>query len=367
MGERGVRHTKFGRNVTIRDVASAAGVSHQTVANVLNAPERVAQSTKALVEQHIAELGFRPNRLAQTLSARRSRLIGFRVPARSGLATGGILDSFMQALAEAAEAIDHHIVLFHSEPGQAEVVKARQIYHDSVADAFVVAETSDGDPRIAAYNEAQLKFVTFGRSGSPADHHWVDTDNVLGARLATRHLLELGHESIGFLGWPGASLVGDDRMTGWREEMQAAGLHHADDVVALAVNERAAGVAAVGVLLDSRPDLTAVVAVSDVLALDVLDAAAERGRDISVVGYDDGPLATVGSGLTTVRQPIVEIAQRILAITAELIAGFHPAPIHERVTPHLVVRGSTRRRVAGNLPVARTSPTTTDQNQGAPQ
>ncbi len=330
------------RAVTIRDVAAAAGVSHQTIANVLKAPERVSPATRELVQHHIAELGFRPNRMAQNLSNRRSRLIGFRVQARSSLATGGILDAFLHSLAEGAEEIDHHIVLFSSPPGLSEVEKAAEMYRESIADAFVVAETEPGDPRIHALVEAKLQFVSFGRTDSAVPHHWVDTDNVLGSRLAVRHLVELGHREIGFLGWPGESWVGHDRQEGWRTELATHGLHHADDVIALAVNDRQAGAAAAEALLRANPHLTAVVAVSDELALGVQAAAGRLDRSLSVVGYDDSPMALYGGGLTTIHQPIPEIARRILRITASLIAGERLDPVHERVAPHVVVRSSTR-------------------------
>jgi DNA-binding LacI/PurR family transcriptional regulator len=336
------RVRRAGRAVTIRDVAAAAGVSHQTIANVLKAPERVAPATRELVERKIAELRFRPNRIAQNLSNRRSRLIGFRVQARSSLATGGILDAFLQSLAEGAEAIDHHVVLFHSEPGLAEVRKAIDMYRESIADAFVVAETEPGDPRIAAFVDAELRFVSFGATDASTPHHWVDTDNVLGSRLATRHLVELGHRQIGFLGWPGATRVGDDRLCGWREELAAHGLNGDDAAVALAVNDRQAAAVAARALLESQPSMTAVVAASDELALGVQEAAARIGRDLSVVGYDDSPMALGGAGLTTIHQPVPAIAHRIVQITAQLIAGHDLDPIQERIAPHLVVRGSSR-------------------------
>lgn len=345
MGTRGDQQhdvRRADRTVTIRDVAAAAGVSHQTVANVLKAPERVAPATRELVGRHIAELGFRPNRMAQNLSHRRSRLIGLRVQARSSLTTGGILDSFLHALAESAEVIDHHIVLFHSAPGLAEVDKATQMYRESIADAFVIAETYPGDPRIDALVEAKLRFVSFGRTDSAVPHHWVDTDNVVGGRLATRHLIELGHRQIGFVGWPIGSWAGDDRHDGWSRELTDHGLEVESSLVARTINERLDAAGAAGALLVAQREMTAIVAASDELALGVQAAAAALGREISVVGYDDSPLALTGDGLTTIHQPIPEIAHRILQITACLIGDEPIEPVHERVVPELVVRRSTR-------------------------
>jgi DNA-binding LacI/PurR family transcriptional regulator len=337
-GDSGAHHR---RAATIYDVAAAAGVSHQTISNVIKNPSRVSPATRELVQRHITELGFRPSRIAQNLSDRRSRLIAFRVEARSSLATGGILDAFLHSLAASAEELDHHIVLFHSEAGLGEARKAAELYRTSIADAFVVAETGPGDERIAAFASAGLRFVTFGRTDGTVVHDWVDTDNVAGCRLAAAHLAGFGHRSIGFLGWPGESWVGDDRRQGWRDELSSRRLDHDASLVVTAINDRTDGALACEQLLHRRPDVTAVVAASDELALGVLQAAERAGRNLSVVGYDDGPIATIGTGLTTIRQPIPEIAKRIIALASGLIDRDERGPTHERVRPELVVRGSS--------------------------
>jgi len=329
------------RAATIYDVAVAAGVSHQTIANVIKFPSRVAPSTRERVERCIAELGFRPNRTAQNLSRRTSRLIGFRVPARSALASGGLFDAFLADLAAAAEAIDHHIVLFHSEPGLGEVAKAVELYGANVADAFVIAETEADDPRVPALVDARLSFVAFGRTEHPGVHHWVDTDNVAGGRLATAHLADVGHRTIGFCGWPGRSWVGEDRRAGWRTELAARGLPCDDSLTVAALNRRDLAAAACAELLQRRPEVTAIVAASDELALGAQEAAVATGRTVSIVGYDDSPAASIGAGLTTVRQPIAAIARRIVDLTARLLAGEVATAEQVRLAPELIVRGSS--------------------------
>lgn len=329
------------RAATIYDVAAAAGVSHQTIANVLRFPSRVAPSTRERVERCIAELGFRPNRTAQNLSRRSSRLIGFRVQASSALASGGLFDRLLQELAAAAEAIDHHIVLYHSAEGLGEVAKAVELYAANVADAFVITETGAADPRIPALVDAGLTFVAFGRTEHPGVHHWVDTDNVAGGRLAAAHLADLGHRTIGFVGWPGPSWVGEDRLAGWRAELAERRLRCDDGLVATALNRRDLAAAASAELLGRHPGVTAIVAASDELALGALEAAAAAGRSIALVGYDDSPAATIGAGLTSVRQPIAEIAKRIVDITARLLAGEVDQAEQIRVAPELIIRGSS--------------------------
>jgi LacI family transcriptional regulator len=135
--------------------------------------------------------------------------------------------------------------------------------------------------------------------------------------------------------------VGDDRREGWRLGLTSHGLSSRESSTAAAPNDRHEGAAATEWLLAQNPTMTAVVAASDELALGAQVAASRMGRKVSVVGYDDGPMALAGVGLTTIQQPIFEIAHRILRLTARLIDGERPDPVHERVAPRLVVRGST--------------------------
>lgn len=326
--------------MTIYDVARAAGVSHQTIANVLKAPQRVAPDTRERVQQHIAELGFQPNRLAQNLSRQRSGLLGFRVGSRDALAGVGILDTFLHSMAEAAEALDHHVVLFHSPDFATEVERATELYQRNAADAFVVASTHAGDPRIPAYLANRLRFVTFGRTDHSDAHSWVDTDNVAGGELATRHLLAAGHRTIAFLGWPGDSLVGDDRQRGWQQALQDAGASADESLVVRAVNSRDAAVPLIAALLERNLELTAVVAASDELAVGAQRAALLARRPLSVVGYDDSPLASLGGGLTSIRQPVAAIAGEIVRVAAALADG-GTTPTHLSIRPELIVRAST--------------------------
>ncbi len=123
--------------------------------------------------------------------------------------------------------------------------------------------------------------------------------------------------------------------------MPNASLDHEDSLVAESINDRSVAAISAASLLARQPALTGVVAASDELALGVQHAAERAGRQISVVGYDDSPIATIGAGVTTIRQPVPEIARRIVAIASNLAAGDDSGPTHDRVLPELIVRGST--------------------------
>ena len=170
-----------------------------------------------------------------------------------------------------------------------------------------------------------LRFVTFGRTDGSVDHDWVDTDNVAGCRLAAGHLADLGHRSIGFLGWPGESWVGDDRRQGWRDEL-AARRPRRRPVARRHRHQRShrCDQLASEQLLASRPDVTAVVAASDELAFGALQAAERAGRRSASSATTTARSPPIGTGLTTIRQPIPEIARRIIALASGLLDPRRP-------------------------------------------
>src|SRR5690606_24763122 len=189
--------------VTIRTVARRAGVSVQTVSNVLNSPHLVRPETREHVQAVIDQLGYRASQAARQMRSGRSRLIGVRIePARDGI-NGNVLDRFLHELTEAAARAEFRIVLYTAADDTAEI----QAYQDLLAayspDGFVLTSTHPGDPRPGWLLDKGVPFVTFGRPwGGPDRHPWVDVDGAAGTGMATRHLLAAGHRRIGFLGSP---------------------------------------------------------------------------------------------------------------------------------------------------------------------
>jgi DNA-binding LacI/PurR family transcriptional regulator len=175
--------------------------------------------------------------------------------------------------------------------------------------------------------------VTFGRPwGAPDSHSWVDIDNAAGTAEATRHLLAAGHRRIGFLGWPAGSGVGDARRAGWADTLGEPG------PAAATLDGIDSGAEAAHELL---PQVTALVCASDSLALGALRAARELGRDCAVVGFDDTAVAQA-VGLTSVSQPLGEVAARCMDLLAHILDGDRAAA-HTQVLlrPSLVLRQTT--------------------------
>ena len=321
---------------TLDSVAAHAGVYRQTVSNVLNNPDVVRADTIAKVRAAIDDLGYRPSAAARQLKTGRSHTFGMRLePVRDGV-SGLLLDQFLHHLVEAAQQIGYRVQLFTAHDDTEELATFSDLLATSDLDGFLLTGTHHGDPRTAWLAVRDVPFVTFGRPwGAVARHSWVDVDGATGTRAAVRHLVERGHERIGWIGWPSGSGTGEDRRAGWEQGMADAGLPVRPEweaAVADGVDHGRAAAAHLAALPDAP---TAFVCASDSLAI----GAASSGA--AVVGFDDTPVAAA-LGLTTVTQPLAEAAEACLRLLVDRVEGRAPsAPDHQLLQPNLTVRSST--------------------------
>ena len=328
--------------VSVYDVAAAAGVSHQTVSNVLNYPERVRPATRERVESAVKKLGYEVNAAARSLGAGRTNVLGLQVPRRGPGDTPGFFEHFTLELADAARARDHNILIYSSE-GDGAAEPAR-LYRSRLIDGVIVGDTVLHDRRIEELLASAIPFVAFGRTVGDVDYPWVDVDNRYAMALCVRHLVEHGHRSIGYVDGAADTFYGNERREGFQEALAATGMP-ADQAHVLTVgNNLAEARARTEQLLLSPQAPTALIAESDYLAGAVLEAGRRLGlplgRDgVAVIGFDDTPLATlVSPSLTTIQQPVGEVA-RILVDT--VIGGVVGLKNENRLLkPRLVVRDS---------------------------
>ena len=339
-------HRPIRRPPNIGDVAQAAGVSRQTVSNALNAPERLRQDTLCRVLGAVQRLGYRPNRVARSLRRQESRLIGLSLRPALPDRAGSLLDRFLHALVEHSAGAGYHVLLFTPPDPDDEVSGFDELLNTTTVDAFVLTDTYRGDRRVSSLLHRVAPFVAFGRPwGDAAQHPWVDVDGAAGTASAVDHLVERGHRRIGFVGWPSDSDLGNDRLSGWS---QASGRHGVEqrDLVARCSDTNHDGAAATAALLDSPEPPTALVCASDTLAMGALATLGARGlrpgRDVAVTGFDDtATAAVVPGGLTTVRQPLEDVAEAIVRRLDARLTGSPLPDLGELLTPALVVRGTT--------------------------
>ncbi|MCU1533055.1 MAG: Transcriptional regulator [Arthrobacter sp.] len=335
------------RRPTVESVARHAGVSRQTVSNVLNEPDRVRPETRARVLESIAQTGYQPNLAARQLRTSRSRLLGFRLDPDADGMNAAALDRFLRSLTEAAQKHDYRIVLFTARSDADEVAQYNLLLSTVNVDGFVLTGSHYDDSRIRWLEAKEVPFVSFGRPwprDSETDmprHSWVDVDGAAGTREATAHLSTAGHRSIAFIGWPEGSGMGDERRRGWREQMLSLGTseHELEQLDTGVPNFAAEGYRA-ALALFGRGSPTAVVCASDSLAIGVQTAVRETGRGIAVIGFDDTPVAQA-LGIASVAQPLEEAADIAMAsLVDRLAATGNPAPDGVLLRPRLAVRNS---------------------------
>lgn len=349
------------RFAKLADVARAAGVSQGTASNVFNHPEIVSPEVRARVEGSARRLGYAgPDPKGRILRAGKVNLIGIVMTDEMGHC---FRDPFMRLLmAGIADECDAHgagLALVSAKRQQ----EAAWRIQTAVVDGFIVDCLRVGHQLISLARDRNLPFVAIDLDAGPGTSSVLIEDR-RGAYLAARHLLELGHRRIGVLTIEtgaeprygraeAASLRASehrferDRAAGYAEALAEWGLEFDQVPAVKAPNARQAAIRYAGELLAERSETTAVLAMSDVLALAAMDAARARGlrvpEDLSVVGFDDIPEAAAGTPpLTTVAQPIVEKGR----LAAKLILEGGP-PRVEVLPVKLVVRGSTARPRAG--------------------
>lgn len=330
---------------TLADVAERAGVSRQTVSNAVNNPDLLRPDTLLRVQEAIDELGYVPNRAARNLRTRASHLVGLRLsPVLEGNATA-VMDRFVHSLVWTSREAGYHVLLFSGE-GPAALDGYEDLLRSTAVDAFVVTDTYLGNPQATWLRERRAPFVAFGRpwDDPEARHPWVDIDGSAGTELATRHLLDKGHTRIAWIGWRKDSRIGEDRRSGWSRALHERGLS-TTGLASRVEDNVGSGREASAVLLDeARP--SAFVCASDTLAMGVLHTLAECGLrpgvDVAVTGFDDSQVAQlVHPGLTSVRQPLEDVAIAVVRSLEDLLA----TPSHIGggllLSPSLTVRGST--------------------------
>lgn len=334
---------------TIVDVARRAGVSISTVSHALSGARPISEATKQRIREAIAELGYQPNKLATSLVSRRSESIAV---VASRLEAYGPVRSVIGIEQQAGD-LGYQLLLnlLHvpDDPNPSSILDelvARRV------DGIIWAASEIGDNRawVCADRLKNLPPIVF--LGQPREGlTTVSVDNADGARQATQHLIDQGRRKIGLIAGPLNFRAASERYSGWEETLQRAGL----EVIAQRVVEGdwtpAGGAQATRTLLAQAPDVDAIFAHNDQMALGVLGVLAESGRrvpdDVALVGFDDiAESAFFQPPLTTVATHMVEVGRVAVQELHRLIETKHAKqdpgmPVIKTIPPTLIVRQSS--------------------------
>lgn len=326
--------------MTISDVARTAGVSVATVSKVINGRYGVAVATSARVQEVIEQLGYESSLVARSLRSRRTNVIGILVAEFEPFSTE-ILKGTASAIAGTG-----YELLAYSGGGRAQSQVGWERRYLSrlsgtlVDGAILVTPTvTDAQPGIPV--------VAVDPHTGPAGMPTVDSDNMHGAMAATKHLLDLGHRRIAFLGGRVDLESARLREQGFRRAMAEAGVPVDPTLMRIGGYrpETADGPARDLLTLEERP--TAIFAANDLSAIRTMEIARSLGLsvpgDLSVIGFDNIPeSALVDPPLTTINQPLQRMGAEAIRMLIDLMAGKTDATSHVRLPTELVPRGSTR-------------------------
>ncbi len=340
--------------MTLRDVAARAGVSTSPVARGLHRNGYVAEEPRARVEAAMQEGGFRLNAVASGLKRRRTTTIGTVLhetlpnPFFAEVALG---------IEQGASELGHHVLVYNARGSAEHERQGVEALLSQQVEAIVFAKPVDRD-NVALAHAAGIAVVEVEKP-LYAEGGTVLVDNYVGASAAMEHLLDLGHTEVGFIGEPSQDADGSvvdrvvhERVAAYRDALRARDLPPDDSLVVLGEYFTDAGWPSLRTghdymtrLLGQHPEVTAVLAGSDLLAAGALQALYERRirvpDEASVIGFDDTFAGHLAPPLTTVRQPMFEMGARAAALALDLAESPAAGAREVWLRTELVVRNST--------------------------
>jgi DNA-binding LacI/PurR family transcriptional regulator len=320
------------RRPTLEAVAVRAGVSRATVSRVVNGHASVAPEIRDAVLRAVDELGYVPNSAARSLVTQRTGCFALVVsePPTRVFSEDPLFASVIRTVSVERDRAGGQVVLMLAGSAESHKRVERYIAGGHV-DGVMLISMHGADPLPAAIHRMGVPVVSYGRPAVTVDLPYVDNDNVGGAQLAVRRLLDTGRRRIATIAGPLDMIGGQDRLTGYRNTLRDSDRR---SIVAVGDFTRESGAVAMRQLLGDDPALDAVFVANDLMAIGAMQALRGAGRrvpdDVAVVGFDDIEAASfTDPPLTTVRHPIVEQATAMVRLLL--------TPPAERETDHVIL------------------------------
>jgi LacI family transcriptional regulator len=332
---------------TLKDLAAELGLSVTTISRALAGYDDVAEATRLRVLQAAEEMGYVPDVTARRLQKGRTDTLGVVIPTFGPRFSDPFFSELLAGIGNEAARHNYDLLVSTRPPDTAQEQDAyRRMAAGRRVDGLLVVRTRVQDWRISYLSALRFPFVAFGRSDLDVDYAYVDADGARGMELVTQHLIDQGHRHLAYIAAPKGLMFSDHRQAGFESALEGNGLSLRPDCVAVGDLTEAGGFEAMKALLGLSARPTAIVACNDLMAIGAISAAQRHGlqvgRDVAITGFDDIPLAEhCHPPLTTVRQPIYEIACRVCRMLVGLIRGEPLADRHVLLQPELVVRDSS--------------------------
>lgn len=335
---------KNNKAVTINEVAKLAGVSPSTVSYVINNSRFVSEHTRKNIQNAMRELDYRPNRLARSLRKGETHNIGIIIPS--------ISNPFFAELGEEIESaafkLGYNSFLCNTEDNCLVEAHYLEMLVDKQVDGIIYFP-AQGNPKNLQYlvdHPPYPAIVIVDRLLHFTQFNSVVTDNVQGAYLATKHLIQLGHCVIGCIaGFPRFSAT-SERISGYLNALAEAGIETNNDLICQTKDTSESSKACAKTLIEKQPKLSAIFAANDIMAFGAFRAVIEKGlnipKDIAIIGYDNIKLTSYSNPpISTIEQPKKEIAQTAIQLLITQIRGDSFKQQNVVLQPKLVIREST--------------------------
>ena len=320
----------------MREVAQQASVSVATVSMVLNDNPRISKATQIKVRRIIEKLGYRPNRLAQSLSSQYTRVLAVLLPPLRHAFSDPYFGELLSGICDRADRLGHKVMLESAKPDFLRERKHMELFERRFVDGMFCLGVNDRHPFVKDFSAAGFPMVCVNN---------YFPDHRSGAEQVMSVLLQLGHKQIALINGAPEAQTARDVLEVYTARMRDAGLACDDGWTADGRFTEEGGAAALDEILDRHPDVSAIFAGNDKMALGAMHRLVERGRrvpeDMSIVGFDDiQQMAFVNPSLTTVHLPLYEVGTRACELLVQRVRG-KTDRIAERLATHLVLRDST--------------------------
>jgi LacI family transcriptional regulator len=338
------------RRYTIKDIAEQSGVSLSTVSLVLNDNPRISQSTRTRVLSTIERLGYQPNRMARALAWRHTRTLAVLVPQIRHAFADVYFGEIVSGIYDRACRLGYKILLEVARNEFVDGKEYRQLYDQKFVDGIMFIGANSRHRFVSELTDGSRPFLLVNNYSKEFDLNYVVSNSRYGGWQAAKHLVRLGHRRIGFIAGGVAEIqTSQDILESFREVLDESGIGYDPNLVMDGWLTEEGGMNAAEEMLRRNPDVTAILALNDKMALGAMKKLNELGlripQDIAVVGFDDIPQASFAiPGLTTVHQPLYEIGKLACERMVELIHG-KTSRVQEVIPIYLTIRESCGARL----------------------
>jgi len=338
-------------NITIKDVAEKADVSPSTVSRVIAGNGRISVNTIARVKRIMEELGYYPNRMAQSLVNKTTNTLGIVLPRPADeLLLNSFFPELIRGIVTSAARSGYDILMTTGPSESEEIAAIKRLFKSRRVDGIILMHSRKKDPVISMLNQEQFPFVLVGRNDDSLPLLTVDTDNIQAASDATKHLIDQGHVRIGFVSGPSNLIVSQDRLEGYRKAMKEARLPVKPEWIVEGEFLQESGYRAMSFFMNQSDRPTALIIIDDIITFGVLRGLSELGfhvpDDLCLVSFNNISLTELANPpITSVDIGIYQLGYTAAHSLLQSISGEEMSSQRQIVPHRLVIRESSTKRI----------------------